>query len=223
MSTEVIREANRQRILDASTGLFIPQGIPMTLISQIAEKAGVVDRTVQKFLGSKQNLVLECMNYLSNKALDKFREVTSATKYKSPCGLEQIIYLLRRRGEILQQSPDILLMSEIKVWIARVIHDSIAVCKYMDNMECLYSFTESSLKKGIADGSINPEVDTEQFFWTVVPCFRAVIQQLAQVKLNLEFCKKIDIAKQLQIQYNASPLNSKNAEGNSNGSESEIN
>lgn len=228
MSSEIIREMNRQRIIDISTELFITQGIPMTYISQIAKKAGVVDRTVLNIFGTKQNLVLECMDYLSSKTLDKLREVTSAPKYKSLCGLEQIMYLLEMRGEILRQRPDILLLvSEVKVWVARSVHDSKVVRKYMDNMECLCGFTESSLKKGIADGSINPEVDREHVLWVVVPCFRAVIQQLAQAKLNPEFCKEIDIEKQLQIEYNVirnglmnhngSPFNNIKREENQNG------
>ena len=202
MSTEVIREANRQRIIDVSTELFITQGIPMTFISQIAKKAGVVDRTVLNIFGTKQNLVLECMVHLSDKILDVLSERTSTQEYKSLCGLEQIMYLLKIRGEILLHRPDILLLvSEAKVWIARSIHDSKVVRKYLENVECLYKFTELSLKKGISDGSINPAVDTEQVLSIVVPCFRAVIQQLAQVKLNPEFTKEIDVESQLQIQY----------------------
>lgn len=202
MTSEIVRETNRKHIIEVSTELFITQGIPVTSIRQIAKKAGVVERTVLNIFGTKQNLVLECMVHMSEQILTELGELTASPEYKSLCGLEQAMYLLKMRGEILMHRPDILLLvSEAKVWVARGIYDKRAVGKYMENVEFLSSITEKALNKGIADGSIDSAINIQYALSILVHSFRAVIQQLAQVILNPEFSKAVDVEKQLQIQY----------------------
>ncbi|MCI2056381.1 MAG: TetR/AcrR family transcriptional regulator [Oscillibacter sp.] len=201
MTSEERKDVNRQRIIEVSTKLFILQGIPMTTIAQIARESGVVYRTVLNIFGTKNNLVLEDMAFISSKILDHLRKVISAPEYQALSGMEQIFRVLNIRGEVLRRRPDILLLvSEVKVWVARSYHDQQVVNVYMDNVESLYQIMGASLEKGFGDGSINPAVVKEQALSILVPSFRAVIQQLAQVKINPEFNKDVDVDEQLEIQ-----------------------
>ena len=201
MIAEERKELNRQRIIDASTKLFIRQGITATTLAQIAKESNVVCRTVSNIFGNKSNLVLEDMCHISQGIMEHINDVISESEYKALTGLEQILCISRIRGEILTERPDILLLvSEVKVWVARSNHDEKTVRLYMDNLECLYRITKNALDKGMQDGSINPAVNPSQALSMIVPSFRAVIQQLAQVKMNPIFCKVVDVKEQLQIQ-----------------------
>lgn len=201
MTSEERKEANRRRIIEVSTRLFILQGIPMTTIAQIAKESGVVCRTVLNIFGTKGNLVLEDMSYISKEILLHLRNAASSPEYQALSGLEQIFHVLIIRGEVLRSRPDILLLlSEVKVWVARSYHDEPVSRIYMDNVDSLYRIMGASLDKGFRDGSINPAVAREQALSILVPSFRAVIQQLAQVRMNPEFNKYVDVEEQLRIQ-----------------------
>lgn len=201
MTSEERREFNRKRIIEVSTRLFILQGIPMTTIAQIARESGVVDRTVLNIFRTKNNLVLEDMAFISDGILDYLHGVTSSPEYQALSGLEQVFRVLNIRGEVLKSRPDILLLvSEVKVWVARSYHNQRVVEAYLDNMDSLYRIMGASLDKGSRDGSINPAVTKEQVLSILVPSFRAVIQQLAQVKINPRFNKLVNVEEQLQIQ-----------------------
>lgn len=201
MISEERKEFNKQRIIDVSTRLFIEQGIASTTLAQIAKEANVVCRTVSNIFGSKSNLVLEDLRYILNKIMEPVYCVTASTEYLALTGLEQVLCVLEKRGEVLMSRPEILLLvSEIKVWAARSYHDDRVVRVYMNNMESLYKIMGASLDKGKSDGSINPRVSKKQALCMLVPSFRAVLQQLAQVKMNPPFSKLVDVEEQLHMQ-----------------------
>lgn len=202
MISEERKEFNRQKIIEVSTRLFTSQGIPMTTIAQIAKEAGVVDRTVLNIFGSKNNLVLEAVVFLSDSQLGTLHEAASTPEYEALSGLEQILFMLKARGSILQTKPELLLLlSEVKVWVSRSYHDSAIVERYMENTKVIRSIADRSLDKGLRDGSLNPAIDKKQALSIIVHTFRAVLQQLAQVKLNPAFNRLVDVEEELQIQY----------------------
>lgn len=201
MTSEERKEINRQRIIAVSTRLFVLQGIPNTTIAQIAKEANVVSRTVLNIFGTKNNLILADMVAISDQVLNHLHGVATSPEYRALSGLEQIFVVLNIRGDVLRRRPDVLLLvSEVKVWVARSCHEERVAKVYMDNVSALYRIMGASLEKGIRDGSINPAVVKEQALPVLVSSFRAAIQQLAQIKMNPAFHKQVDVEGQLQIQ-----------------------
>ena len=202
MISEERKARNRQRIIEVSTRLFTSQGIPMTTIAQIAAEADVVDRTVLNIFGSKNNLVLEAVVTISNRQLKMLREAAATPEYEALSGLEQTMFILRRRGEALRTEPELLLLlSEVKVRVSRSCQNSAIIERYMENIQAIRSIAERSLDKGLRDGSLYAGIDKKQALSVIVHAFRAVLQQLAQVKLNPAFNRLIDVEEELETQY----------------------
>ena len=201
MLSEERKERNRQQIIRVSTSLFIKQGIETTTLAQIAKESGVVCRTVSNIFGSKSSLVLEDLRYILQKIMERLDRMIVTPEYQALSGLEQIMRTLRLRGELVEDRPEILLLiSEIKVWIARGCHDERVLQVYMENLDGIYRITSDALTKGLQDGSVNPRIQQKQALSMLVSSFRAVIQQLAQVKMNPSFDKMVDASEQLKMQ-----------------------
>ena len=66
---------DKQEALKRSTELFIQKGYSATSLSELVETIEIVKPSFYNAFGSKEGLLLECLNVYSQKALESFREV----------------------------------------------------------------------------------------------------------------------------------------------------
>lgn len=199
MDPEERREQNRMRILQEAAVLFTEHGVLTTTIAQIARASHVVDKTVLNIFGTKEKLVSEAMAFVSGAVKVHIDELTSREEYLALNGLEQVMFLQKARSGVLQRNPQqLLLLSEVKVMLARSGAGREITLVYMESVDYIYEVVKRALERGISDGSVRSGLDMDGTLSMLVPAFQAFLQQLAQVKLNTEFSGRVDVEKELQ-------------------------
>ncbi len=180
MSQGDLRKQNIQLVVEKALGCFIEQGIEKTKVSQIAERAGLTERSVFRYFKTKTDLVLAASYMYWDKVMEYIEKKHPAEEREGMTGLEEIGELLCCYSELYLDDPKgirFTLDAEL------ILH---AAGKNQEHRNQPPEPYESSngqvaraIRKGLADGSIPPDVDVKELYYNSYDSILGIMQRLS--------------------------------------------
>ncbi|MEA4854330.1 MAG: TetR/AcrR family transcriptional regulator [Christensenella sp.] len=186
MANEELREANKERVLQAAIWCFLHMGIESTTRMSIAKKAGVTERSVQRYFGNLESLRLEAMKVFmrdySTMLYTRYQERIS----EKDSGAERLKVFLKTYAYSIEiDDPKISLVAhEIEIHFIknRIPFDCVNAGIYDANTRD--NLIHELLQKGKTDGSINASVDIEKIYMYIITTFPGMLVRTAMLSRN---------------------------------------
>ena len=180
MSQGDLRKRNMELVVRKALGCFIEQGIEKTKVSQIAEKAGLTERSVFRYFDTKADLVLAASYLYWNLVLEYIDQQLPAEQREKMTGLEEISHLLICYSNLYFDDPKGLrftLDAELMLDSAgkKVEHRNQPPEPY----ETSNGQVAKAIRKGLADGSVSPEVDVKELYYNSYDTILGLMQRLS--------------------------------------------
>ncbi len=169
------RDRARSRILAAATALFYRHGIDRVTFGAVAKKARLSRPLVYFYFPDKRTLFVEACLLAGQQLAGRF--VAASTG--APTGLDAVEAIGRAYVAFQEEEPALffLLMAHTPADRAKLTGDSPEACMVQQELAVMNLVTDS-VKRGIADGSIRPDVGDPL---TVALCLWGFTHGLAQL------------------------------------------
>lgn len=180
MSQGELRKKNKEIVVRKALGCFIEQGIDKTKVSEIAEKSGLTERSIFRYFDTKADLVLAASYLYWNLVLEYIDQQLPAEDREEMTGLEEIRHLLICYSNLYYDDPKGLRFT----LDAELTLDSAG--KKMEHKNQPPEPYESSngqvaraIRKGLADGSVSPNVDVRELYYNSYDTILGIMQRLS--------------------------------------------
>ncbi len=183
------KEERRKLILDYTKQLIIEHGVEAVSMQDIAKRAELSKATLYLYFASKEAI----LEHIFNEAGACFVDYVEARLSADLSGLAAIRLLWMSYIEIYGESSDILVLFGIKNFIAPgfpFIIDGSDEAMSMPPYR-LYQQLVQVLSRGVADGTLDPAIESERVARTVILITGGIIDNVARLPLQLRDSKLI--------------------------------
>ncbi len=183
------KEERRKLILDYTKQLIIENGVEAVSMQDIAKKAELSKATLYLYFESKEAI----LEHIFNEAGSYFVDYVGERLSKNMTGLEAIRLLWMSYIEIFGESSDIFVMFGIKNFIAPGFPFIIGESDRARSMPPfrLYRQLVEVLSRGVADGTLDPAIESERVARTVILITGGIIDNVARLPSHLRDSKLI--------------------------------
>ncbi|MEG0752757.1 MAG: helix-turn-helix domain-containing protein [Angelakisella sp.] len=181
MANEEIREENIKKVLNCTIECFKIYGLEATTLKMVAKHSGLSTRSVQRYFGTKNNLVMQTMALLLGQSFIELKNYFEGTAFLSLTGFEQVIEILRIRAEHVKKHYDIIIiLTELEVYFSKNHLSLDMFRKYMgDETGYVETASARALDIGLRDGSIKQDVNKTVAFQMMTTAYKGMMQSLA--------------------------------------------
>ncbi|MDP8219728.1 MAG: TetR/AcrR family transcriptional regulator [Candidatus Stygibacter frigidus] len=165
-------QLRRELIIDVSEQLFYERGYENVTLGDIARAADYTKKTLYSYITGKGELYLE----VYCRGLEKRRIVIEEAMDNAETGLDKIKALGTAYFEFFEENPQMLLLVQYFDYRGIEYHkvEKEVVNKFINiNKEANIKHLEA-FKRGIEDGSINPDIQPEIVYSQFIHCLRAI-------------------------------------------------
>lgn len=179
MSQEELRQQNIQNVIEKALDCFLERGIEKTSVSEIARQAGLTERSVFRYFSKKTDLVLAA-SYLYWNRVISLMEQQLPGQGEQRSGLEEVALLLTAYSELFLRDP-----KGIRFTLdAELVLDAAGKTCHIQNrppepFESSNGPVARAIRKGLADGSISPEVDVKELYYNSYDAILGLMQRLS--------------------------------------------
>jgi len=154
-------EARRRRLLDAARRAFMTRGLEGARVDEIARRAGVNKQLVYHYFGSKEALYLHVLE-TTYEAMIEAKSSLDLDRLAPPAAVERLVGFT---FDYMAAHPEfVALLNDENVHKARHLRQSEKVPPLHKG---LIAGIDRVLRRGAADGSLRPGIDTAQFYITL--------------------------------------------------------
>lgn len=178
MSMETLREQNKNQVVRCALELFTKNGIEQTSIREIAQQVGLSDRSLYRYFPNKSDLVLATSYLFWEKMSEEVEQYVQCHSQPGISGLQQIALVLRFYSRLIIENPAAVryvLDTELALYRANV------TVQIHARPPGRYATTDSPMKRaieaGLADGTVNPQVDVEEIYYNVYDAVLGTMQR----------------------------------------------
>lgn len=195
MSQEDVRKRNRQLVIEAALALGIEKGVDAISIRQIAQAAGLTERSIYRYFENRGELVLSA-TYLFWDRLSQWIDRRAAQNTRQGMtGLEQVEILMRLYSRLYIEHPEyirFILSAEIVLHSAGIP----AGIRFRPpgRFEDSNSPMVRALHQGRADGSIGKDVDIKELYYNSFDAILGTMQRqlLEATDCDLDIDQRMD-------------------------------
>lgn len=163
--TEAELAMRRERIIDEAFHLFLKHGIDGVSMKEIAAAAGVSEKSIYRYFGTKPELISMAVVTLWDKIVQELCSVVDDNYYQKS-GYEQLSMLLDGTRILFEKHSDYVLLSyDYKLFLARnkgnpdATHPDVQLI--INPIERSYI---DAIKKGQLDGTVTTKYKTSDIF-----------------------------------------------------------
>lgn len=172
------REANKRKVIDQALLCFVEQGIENSKVSEIAQRAGLTERSVFRYFETKADLVLETALLLWEQYMDL--AAVQAGQDEQPCGADQVHYVLRQYARLyFTHRSEIIFIHEAEAYLNRCGKAMLLDKKPPAPYEAGVGPLSKAIRRGIEDGSVRTDVDIANLYYNTYDSLLGLIQKLA--------------------------------------------
>lgn len=184
MPTSEQREENKERVLQAAIWCFANMGIENTSRMSIAKRAGLTERSVQRYFGNLENLIVEAMKTFMRDYTERFYRHYEQNTPASATGLEQLESFLRTHATFAEgnEVSIALLAHEIELYFIKNKISFDCVGNKIYNQKTKKYLILELIQKGIEDGSIKKSIDLEMIQTHLITTFPGMLIRIAMIK-----------------------------------------
>ena len=161
MSQTDVRNRNIKLVIDSSIALFRRYGLEASTIELIAADCGLTMRSVYRYFETKDDLVLAATSAYWTKMYDTIDEIFKPVIEQDITGYEMFKIIVTSIYDVYLQTKDSMMMLQEMQSFLYKHHIKISdVAANMGEFKPYHAPLVIALKKGIADGTIRPDLDT---------------------------------------------------------------
>lgn len=180
MSQGDLRKQNIQLVVEKALGCFIEQGIDKTKVSQIAEKAGLTERSVFRYFKTKADLVLAASYLYWEKVMEYIDAKYPPIERKGMTGLEEIGRLLICYSELYLDDPKgIRFTLDAELMLHGAGKNDVHRNQPPEPYESSNGQVAKAIRKGLEDGSVSKEVDVKELYYNSYDSILGIMQRLS--------------------------------------------
>ncbi len=174
------REINRSRVIGYALRCFVEKGIEASTMTDIAQRAGVTERSVYRYFDTKADLVLETALLFWKQAMEQ----AEGSEWKELCsalsGLEQIRRILYGYANLfLTNRQEMIFVHEAEGYLSRCRKSQLLggtpPTAFGDSTGPL----ALAIRKGMEDGTVRSDGDIESLYYNTYDALLGLIQKLA--------------------------------------------
>ncbi|VYU72738.1 transcriptional regulator BetI [Eubacterium limosum] len=176
------REENMPRVIEAAIWCFENVGIEKTTRVLIAKKAGVTVRSIQRYFGTLENLIVEAIGVYMQRYNNCLKAELNRLAESNANGYEQLIAFLRNHLNYYRPDmPKSLVVHEMELYFLK--HDIPLTVLYQKvfNNKTQRSVIGELFKKGLDDGSIKKHSDIEVIYAYLVTTFPGMLIRISMM------------------------------------------
>lgn len=179
MSLEEVRERNVRLVTEKALECFILNGIENTKIKEVARSSGLTERSVYRYYDTKTDLVQATAYLFWNRTLAEISRRVTAGNISSLSGLEQIRFLLYNYANLIfENRQGVLFTLEAEIYLYSAGRSK-PINRPPEKMETSKSPLVVAIRKGLADGSVSPDIDVKELYYNAYDSILGVMQKLA--------------------------------------------
>lgn len=180
MPHEEQREKNIRLVTEKALDCFLENGIEKTKISDIAQLSGLTERSVFRYFETKADLVLAASLLYWNRVLERIDRMSHENSDGSTTGLEDAEKILICYSKLYRLDPQgmrFTLDAELTLHSAGRLHE--IRNQPPEPYETSNGPMAKAIRKGLADGSISPEVDVKEIYYNSYDAILGIMQRLS--------------------------------------------
>lgn len=180
MSLEALREQNIQLVTEKALDCFVENGIEKTKVSEVARRAGLTERSVFRYFQTKTDLVLAASYLFWNRTIAYIDHRLETGGERELTGLEEVGRLLMYYAELYLVDPQgvrFTLDAELVLDGAGKNHE--ITNRPPEPYETSNGPVARAIRKGLADGSISPDVDVRELYYNSYDAILGLMQRLS--------------------------------------------
>lgn len=180
MSLEEIRERNKALVTDKALLCFIEKGIEGTKIKDIAQAAGLTERSVYRYFETKADIVQAAAYLYWDKWTQRAEEYAQAGDISKITGLEQVRGLLDFYSNMYFESPrGVLFTIQAELYLFTAGESRQVLNRPPYPFDTSESPLVKAIRKGQRDGSISRQADVKELYYNAFDSILGVMQKLA--------------------------------------------
>ncbi|MEA4895350.1 MAG: helix-turn-helix domain-containing protein [Oscillospiraceae bacterium] len=179
MSLEELRERNKSLVTEKALEAFIKNGIDNTKIKDIAKSAGLTERSAYRYFETKTDIVQAAAYLFWNNTLEKIRERVESSRICELNGIKQIRALLYQYSNLyFENRQGVLFTLDAEMYLYSAGRSK-TLNRPPEKFDTSTSPLVLAIRKGIEDGSVNPEVNVKELYYNAYDSILGVMQKLA--------------------------------------------
>lgn len=179
MTREEVREQNKKLVIAKALACFIENGLDSTKIKDVAGAAGLTERTVYRYFETKADLLLAASYLFWSITIEKTNLAVKRSGVDKLSGLEQIRLMLYQYSSMIFDHPKgvrFILDAEVALSAYGKAHP--AINRPPVRFEVSNSPLACAIRKGLQDGSVNPDADVKELYYNAYDSILGVMQRL---------------------------------------------
>lgn len=178
MSQPELREQHKRRTVETALSLFIEKGVEQTTIRDIAQAAGLTERSVYRYFETRADLILATTFLFWEKVAARVDTLVGEKSYQGMTGIEQIRIMLHFYSTLYLERPAYvryILNAETALFNAGLTVDVQA--RPPGRFEGSESPMVRAIRAGLADGSVSALVDVEEIYYNAYDAILGTMQR----------------------------------------------
>ena len=184
---EIIRDVKTRRMEDAVTcaaEMYLKNGISDTKMTDIADACQLGVASLYRYFGTKQAFTIKAACHIWQQQYAKINQLRREEDFQSETGIRQVQRLMDIFPALLREhSPFLRFLSDFDAFVTRerLTHEDLL--EYENSVMNVLSMMESTIEKGIQDGTIRPGVDAKLYETTVGHSLMSMCQKFSRGKV----------------------------------------
>lgn len=178
---QIIRSIKNERIADAVTAaaeLYLTQGIADAKMTDIADQAQIGVASLYRYFGTKQLFTVKVGAYIWKLTMKQLEPLYSGPDYLAKSGIGQIRSLLELFHTLLTEyQPFLRFLSEFDSFVIREHLQPEQLTEYESCALNMLPVMTAAIEKGVADGTVRPDVDPTIFYYSVTDSLLSMCQK----------------------------------------------
>lgn len=177
MPTQVDRELNIKRVYESVIECIREYGINRMTQKQIAQKAGLTTRSLQRYFPSMEEMIVDVSIFLVIRhCTDLYDKFCNYSK-QNHTGLEEVMYWLRLHEYLINEgSNNLVIILDADFYLKRYSVYKLEELGYIPIVKKTNEVLRNSIKKGILDQSIKSNIDANLKCALITNTFRGLLQ-----------------------------------------------
>lgn len=179
MSLEELREQNIRHVTEKALECFISKGIYNTRISDIADAAGLTQRSIFRYFPTKDDIIIAASFCYWERTKAYIAKELEAHTSDAKTGLEQINIILNSYANMLFVDPEGIRFSlDAEVALYNVGKNTHVVNRPPERYEAYAGPLALAVLRGLADGTVDPKANIKELYYNAYDSILGMMQRL---------------------------------------------
>ncbi len=180
MSMQEVREQNIALVTQSALACFVENGIEKTTIRDIAQHAGLTERSVYRYFAGKDELVIAAAYLYWDRAKELAAQSLAKQRRRGMTGIEEIRVLLRSYAGLIFTDPAGIRFSlDAEVALCNAGRQHAVINRPPERFEVAPGPIAAAIRRGLADGTVDPNADVKMLYYNAYDAILGVIQRMS--------------------------------------------